>query len=308
MVRHVLRMITVLTIAGGSLTGALAGCGSSGAGSPPSGKVVVVAAENFWGSVAAQLGGEHAEVVSLITNPATDPHEYEPTPQDARTVAQADYVIVNGAGYDSWAPKLLDASPSSDRTVITVATVAGRNDGDNPHMWYSPAIVEKVASRITADLERLDGADVAYFAQQRAHFESSSLADYNTLRAQIRARYSGVAVGATESLFVDMAHDLGLDLVTPPDYMRAVSEGNDPSAQDKATVDRQISTRRMAVLVFNRQNATTDVQALVNEARSAGISAVSMTETLDPASASFQDWQSGQLRQLAAALAKATGR
>ena len=300
-------MITVLTIAMVGAAG-LAACGGDGAGSPPGGRVIVVAAENFWGSIAAQLGGEHAEVVSLITNPATDPHEYEPTPQDARTVAEARYVIVNGAGYDTWAPKLIDANPASDRSVLTVAELAGRKAGDNPHMWYSPAIVEKVADRITADLERLDSADTAYFAQQRAHFETAALKDYNSLRVQIRAKYSGVPAGATESIFVDMARDLGLELLTPSDYMRAVSEGNDPSAQDKATFDNQISARQIAVLVYNRQNATTDVQAVIAEARAKGIPVVSITETLDPASATFEDWQSGQLRSLAAALATATGR
>jgi zinc/manganese transport system substrate-binding protein len=290
----------------------LAACGSaSGAPGTNGGSnrvVVVVAAENFWGSIATQLGGAHAQVVSIITNPDTDPHSYESTPQDARTVAQAQYVIVNGAGYDPWAPKLLAANPASGRTVLTIADLAGRKAGDNPHMWYSPSIVLKVVDRITADLKAVDGADASYFDQRRRSFVSTSLASYDRLRAQIRQRYAGVPVGATESIFVDLAADLGLDLTTPPDYMRAISEGNDPSAQDKSTFDSQIADRQIKVLVFNKQNATTDIQALVDRARGLGIPVVSITETLDPATASFEDWQSSQLQDLAAALARATGR
>src|SRR5258708_2711258 len=183
----------------------LGACGGTAAGSTGSsggsGKVVVVAAENFWGSIAAQLGGAHAQVVSIITNPDTDPHSYESTPQDARTVAQAQYVIVNGAGYDPWAPKLVAANPVSGRAVLTIADLAGRTDGDNPHMWYSPAIVHKVVDRITADLETADSTDAAYFDQQRHAFELRSLAQYNGLRAQIRQKDAGVPVGATESIF-----------------------------------------------------------------------------------------------------------
>jgi zinc/manganese transport system substrate-binding protein len=286
----------------------LAACGSSAGSGGTSGKVVVVAAENFWGSIAAQLGGAHAQVVSIITNPATDPHGYESTPQDARTIAQAQYVIVNGAGYDPWAPKLIDANPVSGRSVLTVADLAGRKEGDNPHMWYSPSIVEKVIDRITADLKKADTADAAYFDQQRQTFVSTSLAKYNALREQIKQKYAGTPVGATESIFIDLAADLGLDLTTPPEYMRAISEGNDPSAQDKSSFDSQIAGRQIKVLVFNRQNATTDIQALVDRAHSLGIPVVSITETLDPATASFEAWQAGQLQDLAAALAQGTGR
>jgi zinc/manganese transport system substrate-binding protein len=192
--------------------------------------------------------------------------------------------------------------------MLTIADLAGRKAGDNPHMWYSPSIVMKVVDRITADLKTADGADASYFEQQRQSFESTSLARYNQLRAQIKQKYAGVPVGATESIFEDLAADLGLDLTTPPEYMHAISEGNDPSAKDKSTFDSQIAGRQIKVLVFNRQNATTDIQALVDKARSLSIQVVSVTETLDPGTASFEDWQSAQLQDLATALAQATGR
>ena len=293
----------------------LAACGGSGSSSGASGgsagsstKVVVVAAENVWGSIAAQLGADRVQVVGVITNPDTDPHAYEPTPQDARTVAQAQYVIINGAGYDPWAPRLVDANPASGRVVLTIADLAGRKVGDNPHMWYSPAIVARVIDRITADLKTLDRTDASYFDQQRQAFITTGLKTYNDLRAQIRQKYSGVPVGATESIFVDLAQDLGLDLITPPEYMKAISEGADPSARDRSTFDEQISARQIKVLVFNRQNSTTDIQALVDRANGLGIPVVAITETIDPAAATFQGWQTSQLQALAAGLARAAGR
>ena len=286
---------------------ALAACGAPRPGGA-SGRVLVAAAESSWGSIASQIGGRHADVVSLVSNPDTDPHAYEPTAQDGRTIAEAQYVIVNGAGYDPWAPHLVDANPADGRTVLTIADLAGRGNGDNPHMWYSPTIVARVVSRITDDLKTIDPADAAYFDRQRAAFTTTALRRYDELRSSIRSRYAGVPVGATESIVVDLAQDLKLDLTTPPDYMKAVSEGDDPTAADRSAVDSQITGRRIRVLVFNRQNSTTDIQALVDRARSEGIPVVAITETLDPATATFQDWQARQLEALQAALAQATGR
>jgi zinc/manganese transport system substrate-binding protein len=283
----------------------LAGCGSR-AGSAVSGGVVeVVAAENFWGSIAAQLGGSHAHVASVISNPDTDPHAYEPTPQDARAVARAQYVVINGAGYDPWAQKLLDADPESGRITLSVADLAGRREGDNPHMWYSPGVVMSVIARIAADLARLDPNDAPYFRRQMQSFTGTALAGYDRLRSEIRTTFAGTPVGATESVVVDLAADLRLRLVTPAGYMTAIAEGDDPTPQDKATVDAQVGGRQIAVLIFNRQNATPDIQALVDRARSEGIPVVAITETLDPATATFQGWQAGQLQALADALSRA---
>jgi zinc/manganese transport system substrate-binding protein len=270
--------------------------------------VRVVAAENFWGSIAGQLGGDRVQAVSIITNPGTDPHSYEPTPQDGRTFAGARYVIVNGAGYDAWADRLLAANPVSGRVVLDVGHLIGRRDGDNPHMWYSPTYVRTVIDRIATDLKALDSADSAYFDQQRATYESTRLKRYDDLRAAIRQAYSGVPVGATESIFVYLADDIGLNLTTPPAYMKATNEGTDPPAADRTTFDTQIAGGQIKVLVFDRQNSTPDSQQLVDRASARGIPVVSITETLAPANVTFQDWQSSQLAALQQALASAAAR
>ena len=157
------------------------------------GKVRVVAAENFWGSIARQLGGAHAQVQSLITNPAQDPHSYEPTTGDARAMATAQLAIVNGVGYDPWAPKLLAANPVNGRITLTVGALFELHEGDNPHRWYDPAEVAQVARTITNDLQRLDPPHRSYFAARLSHLNARGLAGYHRLIAQIRRRYQGVA-------------------------------------------------------------------------------------------------------------------
>lgn len=295
----------------------LAGCATSppasttgSAGSPGGSttQVTVVAAENFWGSIARSLGGEHATVTSIITNPDADPHDYEPTPADGRTVASAQLDIRNGAGYDPWAENLIGADPNPRRTVLDVGDLVGVPDGGNPHQWYSPISVQKVIDQITADYKKIDPADSAYFDQQRQTYLTRTLATYHQLVSDIKAKYAGTPIGASESIVTPLAEGLGLKMLTPETFLDAISEGSDPTAADKTTIDDQIRAEQIKVYFYNTQNATPDVRAQVNEAKAAGIPVVTVTETLAPANVSFADWQDDQLQRTEQALAQATGK
>jgi zinc/manganese transport system substrate-binding protein len=287
----------------------VAGCGSQrGAAAGSSGELQVVAAENFWGSVAAQLGGAKVQVRSVIVDPATDPHSYEPTAQDARTMAGARLAIVNGVGYDEWASKLLAADPVEGRDVLNVGGLLGLRAGENPHRWYYPSDVLAVARRIARDYEQLVPSASSYFAQRQRIFETRDLARYDALRREIRARYAGTPVGYSESIFEGLGEDLGLKLVTPYGFAKAIAEGSEVTAQDKRTVDGQVAGRKLDVWVFNSQNVTPDVQRVNELARAAHIPIATVTETLSPASDSFEQWQVAELEGLARALHRATGR
>jgi zinc/manganese transport system substrate-binding protein len=285
----------------------LAAC-SSGVGARRSGRIRVVAAENFWGSIAKQIAGGAADVSSVISNPATDPHDYEPTAEDARAIAESSFVIENGVGYDPWMRQLVDADGSARPAVLDVGKLLGVPDGANPHQWYSRAAVGRVITRVAADLEAADPKHRSVYERNERELVDSGFAKYDALIAHIRATYSGTPIGASESVVAPLAETLGLDLVTPRKFLDAVAEGNDPAASDKATVDRQIQAHRIKVLVFNRQNSTPDVQRLVDEARRARIPVATITETLTPANVTFQAWQVTELGALARALAQATGR
>jgi len=291
-------------------TGALllAACGTTAGTLDASGSRVVrvVAAENFWGSIASQIGGSHVQVVSIITNPNTDPHSYEPTAADARTIATAQVVIENGIGYDSWVPKLLSADQASP-VVLDVGRLLGIPDGGNPHRWYNPANVQTVIRQLTADFARIDPADRRYFAARAARFAAVALRQYDALIAAIRARYAGTPVGASESIFAMLAPALGLKLITPQSFLTAISEGTEVSAADKLTIDRQITRHLIRIYVYNSQNVTPDVQAQLVLARAMHIPTATITETLVPPTASYQQWQVRELRGIETALARATG-
>jgi zinc/manganese transport system substrate-binding protein len=295
-----------------TLTAVLAAsaCSTSTARSMPTatGPVRVVAAESFWGSIVEQLGGSHVAVTNIINSPDADPHDYEATPADGRAVASAKLVIINGVGYDTWATKLVAANPVSGRSVLTVGTLVGVPAGGNPHRWYDPGDVAAVIDEVTKDLISIDPTDAGAFTTQRQAFLTTGLSAYQAVIKDIKTRYAGTPVGASESIFALIAPALGLDLLTPPGFLTAISEGTDPTAADKATVDRQIAGKQIKVYVYNSQNATPDVQRQVDAARAKGIPVTTITETMTPAGASFQQWQTAQLVALRDALARATGR
>ena len=289
-----------VALAGLGLSAAEAACGAPAASSSST-TLQVVAGESFWGSIATQLGGSHVSVASIVSNPNADPHDYESSSADARAFATANYIILNGAGYDDWGNKLLSGNPAQGRKVLIVADLVHKKAGDNPHFWYNPQWVEQVADQITADYKALDAGSAMYYTQQRAAFRQA-LQPYHDRIARIRASFGGVAIGSTESIFVYMAQALGLNLISPPAFMQAVAEGNDPPAQTVAEFHDEVAGKQIKVLVFNVQTSTSITDGLRRLAADQGIPVVGVSETLQPRDATFQEWQEAQLLTLQNAL------
>jgi zinc/manganese transport system substrate-binding protein len=260
-----------------------------------------VAGENFWGSIVSQLAGKAGSVTSIVTDPNADPHDYESSSDDARAFADADYVVLNGAGYDSWATKLLSGNPSSKRKVLNVADLLGKKEGDNPHFWYAPDFVSRVTEQVESDLKALDPADTVYFNVQRQAFDAG-MAPYRDRLAAIKTRFAGTPVAATESIFVYLGQHLGLNVISPPDFMQAVSEGNDPPAPSVAQFQTQITAKQARVLVYNLQTSTAVTTNIKKLAAQAEIPTTGVTETIEPPDTTFQQWFISELIQLQNAL------
>ena len=261
----------------------------------------VVAAENFWGSLVSQLGGSHVQVLSIVSDPNADPHEYETNAADARAFASASYVIVNGAGYDDWALKLLAAGSHPNQKLLKVADLLGKKEGDNPHFWYSPVYVDKAVSKMYHDLVSIDPADIAYYRQQYASL-NESLAANNEKISEIKQQFAGVNVAATEDIFVYLADQMGLNLVSPAEFMSAVAEGNDPPVHSVTEFQQLIENKDVALLVYNSQTITPLTENIKALAVKNGIPVVGISETIQPTNLSFQDWQKGEIVSIQNAL------
>ena len=259
----------------------------------------MVAAEGVYGDLARQIGGPEVTVASVLSRPNQDPHAFEPGASTARQVADANLVIFNGVGYDSWMPRLLGASRAPSRRVIEVARLAGRHAGDNPHVWYDPAAMSLLARAIADTLSTLDPPNRAQYAARLEAFEGS-MRPLTQRIAHLRAMYAGSPVGATEPVFGYMADALGLD-VHGRRFQLSVMNGTEPSARDIAAFEKDLRTRSIKVLIHNDQTGGAITDRMRSVAEQAGVPVVGVTETLPPGM-SYQQWMSSQLDALARAL------
>jgi len=276
---------------------------SSSAADPGSGvgPVRVVAAENFYGDIAQQIGGPHVSVTSILSDPNADPHLYEPGTSAGAAVASAQLVIDNGVGYDAFMDKLLQSSPSSTRTVITAADVLGVVDaGANPHLWYDLPEVPKIAAAIADGLSRADPADAAYYRAHLTAFDAS-LRPLDRALARIKADDGGAPVAYTEPVPGYLLAAAGLVVKTPEDFAVAIEEGNEPTPQAVATMNALLTGNQVKVLLYNSQATSPITERLLTLAGQSGVPVVPVSETLPPGR-SFQDWQGAQIRALSAAL------
>jgi zinc/manganese transport system substrate-binding protein len=264
------------------------------------GKVEVVAAENFYGNVAQQIGGDRVPVVSILNNPEQDPHLFEVSPAVIRQVAAAQVVLYNGAGYDPWVEQVLGATAKPGRVAIVAADLMHRKSGDNPHLWYDPATMPAVARALAAALAAADPAHKDDYAARLATF-LASLSPLSAKIAAIRDKYAGTVVTATEPVFGNMADALKLSM-TNERFQLAIMNDTEPSARDVAAFERDLKDRKVRVLFYNKQAQTKLVQHLIELARASKIPVVGVSETA-PAGSSYQEWMLMQLDETQRALA-----
>jgi len=293
-----MRMRIVIVIVGVATTVLGSGCGSTGTTS--GGALPVVAAENVYGNIVAQIGGRHVTVTSLLSNPSADPHLFEPDTRDGLEVSRARLVIGNGAGYDTFLQRLLAAAGGS-RVVVTVADALGLPDTANPHLWYDVPRLGTIAGAIAAGLTRADPAHAAAYRAGATRFRAS-LHPLERLVVSIRSRFGGTPVASTEPVPAYLLAAAGLRNVAPADFTRAIEDGTEPTPQAAAAMDGLVSRHRIAVLLYNSQAVSPLTARLRSAAIAAGIPVVAVTETLPPGT-TFQRWQLAQARALERALA-----
>lgn len=278
---------------------ALAACGS--APSSSSGRVQVVAGENFWGDVVAQIGGAHVKVTSIIDDPNTDPHEYESSDKNAIAIATAKLVVRNGLGYDDFLSKLVSAS-GNHPSVLDAGKILGVTGQDpNPHVWYDTAALPKVAAAIAGRLGSIDPAHRASYERNAKAFDAS-LQPLEHVIAQIRQKYDGTPIAYTERVPGYLVDAAGLRLGVPVGFTQSVEEGTDPSPKDTVAFDDAIKTRAVKVLLYNAQVTDTQTSEIKALAAASGVPVVGVTETMPPAYHHLQDWQLAQAKALLAAL------
>ncbi|MCX6431400.1 MAG: zinc ABC transporter substrate-binding protein, partial [Actinobacteria bacterium] len=266
----------------------------------PTAPVPVVVSVDQWGDIVRQLGGACAEVTIVVAGTSIDPHDYEPTTGDIAKFTGARLVVVNGADYDPWAERAVEALPAAP-TVIDAAEVNGVEGGVNPHLWYSPDYVEATAAAVTAALKDAAPAASSYFDTQAAAWQDS-MKPYFAQIAAVKSAASGATYGATESVFDYMAQACGLVNTTPQGYQNTAAAESDPAPGDVLAFNTALTDGTMQVLIYNTQTEGAIPEQINATATQAGVPIVDVTETVAPGFTTFADWQISQLQALATAL------
>jgi len=266
---------------------------------PAENQIAVVAAENFYGDIARQIGGDRVSVVSIMNNPDQDPHLFETTPGIVRQIAAAQIVVLNGANYDSWMDKLLAAGPRRDRIVVNAARLTDYKAGDNPHLWYDPATMPAVAAAIADALAKSDSTHAADYSA-RLKVTLAALGQITQRVAQLKAKHGGVPVTATEPVFGPMARALGLTMRNER-FQQAMMNDTEPSARDVAAFESDLKERKVRLLIYNSQVSEKLTERLRDIAKRTKVPVIGVSETM-PANVKFQDWLLGELDVLDKAL------
>jgi zinc/manganese transport system substrate-binding protein len=269
------------------------------------GEVVdVVVSVGQWGDLVRQLGGDCATVTTIVSSGAVDPHDFEPGTAALAAFSDADLVVYNGANYDHWAEDAaatLDPEPA----VVSAADVAGVADaGADPHLWYSPEVVQEMSTAVSEALAELSGDDATDYLAERAAAWAEARAPYDDAVRNVAALASGRTYAATEPVFDRMAEAVGLTDATPEGYRRASSNDSDPAPGDLTAFEAALADGSVDVLVFNTQTSGSVPDQLRAAAERAGVPVVEVSESPADADGSFVAWQVAQLTELSDALGR----
>jgi zinc/manganese transport system substrate-binding protein len=295
--------ILLLAIVAAVIATAAAAWPSGATGAPGGGKIVAVGAQSQYADVIAQVGGKYVQASAIMSNPNTDPHSFEASIAIAREVGDARLVVQNGLGYDSFMDSIESATPSSGRTVISVQRLLKLPDSTpNPHLWYDPATMPKVAAAVAVSLSAIQPAHAAYFQANAAAF-AASMKRVDAAVASFRSAHSGVPVAVSEPVANYLLTALGADNKTPWTFQSDIMNGVDPSPQNVAAQRSLFTERKVRVFLYNQQVTDTLTESFITLARQNHIPVVGVNETMPAPGYDYQTWMLSVVRDLRQAVA-----
>ncbi|GFI60430.1 metal ABC transporter substrate-binding protein [Limosilactobacillus reuteri] len=258
----------------------------------------VVTGLNFYGEVAQKVAGDHGQVISFIDNASVDPHDYQPNTKQAQQVAKANVVIENGLGYDSWVNKLVKSSSNRNKIkIIDVASLTGKKDGDNEHIWYAPETVEKLANDLATQYGKIDPQHAEDY-QRNARKYLASLQPLNEEIAKVKRQVNpnNNRVAVSEPVFDYALKNAGYQIMDKH-FEKAVEDGNDPSPKDIEEIQQAIINHQIAFFVDNSQTSDKVVDNLVKLAHEHDVPVLKVTET-KPNGDDYMQWMLKQYQAL----------
>ena len=261
----------------------------------------IVAAENFYGELAQEIGGKEVKVQSIISNPDADPHLFTTSPSTSKALAQAQIIIYNGADYDSWIGQMLANVNKTNVSIINVADLVGVKSGQNPHLWYKPETFPKLAQILADKLIQLDPQNKVQIQANLKQF----LGEHNQVTQaiqQTKLKYAGTQVTATEPVYGYMADAMGLKM-QGLDFQWKIMNDSEPTPKMIASYQELLTAKKVKVLFYNSQVSDSITKNMQNLAVQNSIQIVGVTETM-PQNMTVNAWLLSGIRTTNSSLAK----
>ncbi|MDF7682241.1 zinc ABC transporter substrate-binding protein [Lactobacillus sp. ESL0679] len=258
-----------------------------------SSKITIITTTNIYADIAQNIVGKYGKADALIKKAAMDPHDFEPTTNDAKELSTADIVVANGLGYDSWMDKL--ASAVEKKPVWVGEDLMGLKKGANPHIWYNLTMPVKYANYLVRRLSKKDPKHAAYYRNRGQHY-LTKVAKIKRIAAKINGQ-SSKPVYVSEPVF-DYALTAAHLKVANQDFEQAIQNNTDPSPATVQKMTTGIKEHKIAFFVDNEQTSSSTVNNFVKLAQEQQIPILKIRETL-PDSMTYLTWVTTNYQKLA---------
>lgn len=256
-------------------------------------KVSIVTTTNVYADIAKNIVGKYGTASAIIKNSATDPHDFEPTTADAKSLTKANIIVANGLGYDSWMNKL--ASSVNKKPVLVGEDLMNLKKGDNPHIWYDLDMPTKYVNYLVKRLSKLDSKHKAYFEANGKKY----LAKISQVK-QLAKKADGKnkkPVFVSEPVFDYALEEAGYK-VGDKDFEKAVENNTDPSPKTINQMTNDIKDKKIAFFVNNTQSSSSTVSTFVKLAKKNKIPVLNVRETI-PNHMTYLNWMRENYQNLA---------
>ncbi|RMC23712.1 metal ABC transporter substrate-binding protein [Lactobacillus sp. ESL0245] len=281
------KLFAVTTL--GLLMLTLTGCSSQ---SKKTDKISIMTTTNVYADIAKNVVGKYGTAQAIIKNANVDPHDFEPTTNDAKAMSQADIVVANGLGYDSWMNKL--ASSVDKKPILVGEDLLGLKKGDNPHVWFDLKMPAKYVDWLVKELSRKDPQHSRYYRNNGRRY-LAEIARVQKAASKIGGHHQSVYV--SEPVF-DYALKAAGFKVADKDFEKAVQNNTDPSPATVQKISQGIKERKISFFVVNSQTSSSTVDNFVKMADEHDVPVLKIRETI-PAKTTYLEWMTTSYQSLA---------
>lgn len=257
-----------------------------------SNKISIMTTTNVYSDIAQNIVGKYGKAEAIIKKSAADPHDFEPTTNDAKRLSNADIVVENGLGYDGWMDKL---ASSVDKKPIRVGEdLMGLEKGANPHIWFDLTMPTKYVNYLVKRLSQKDPKHARYYRNNGKKY-LAEIARVQRSSAKLN-HHVKKPVYVSEPVFDYALASVNIR-VANKDFEKAIQNNTDPSPAAVQKMSEGLKKQQIAFFVVNEQTSSSTVDNFIKLAEKNNIRILKVRETI-PDNTNYLDWMKDSYQDL----------